>query len=45
MIGDKTFVMVKGPSHLGENFGLEMMHLRFLASSHTSSLSVNGMKK
>ena len=29
MIGDKTFMMVKDPSRLGENFGLEIMHLSF----------------
>lgn len=27
MIEDKTFMMVKGPSCLGENFGLEMMRI------------------
>ena len=44
-MGDKTFVMVNGPSHLGANFGLEITHLRFLASSHTLSPSLNGVKE
>ena len=29
MIGDRTFVIVKGPSRLGVNFGLIMECLRF----------------
>ena len=33
---------MKGPSHLGMNFGLTIEHLRFLASSQTLSLSLNG---
>ena len=45
MIGDRTFVMVKGPSHFGANFGLTTDHLRFLASSQTLSLSLNGEKE
>ena len=36
--------MVKGPSHLGANFGLITDRLRFLASSQTLSLSLNGEK-
>ena len=32
---DKTFVMTKGPSCLGANFGLIMKHFRFRASSQT----------
>ena len=36
--------MVKGPSRLGANFGLMMDCLRFLASSQTLSLSLNGEK-
>ena len=36
--------MVKGPSHLGANFGLITDHLRFLASSQTLSPSLNGEK-
>ena len=44
MIGDSTFVMVKGPSHLGANFGLSIDRLRFLASSQTLSPSLNGEK-
>ena len=38
MIGDKTFIMTKGPSYLGANFGLVMEHLKFQASSQTLSL-------
>ena len=45
MIGDRTFVIVKGPFHLGANFGLTMEHLRFLASSQTLSPSLNGEKE
>ena len=45
MIGDRTFIMVKGPSHLGVNFGLTMEYLRFLASSHILSLSLKGVKE
>ena len=37
VIMDKTFMMVKGSSHLGVNFGLIMDHLRFLASNQTLS--------
>ena len=36
--------MVKGPSRLGANFGLITDRLRFLASSQTLSLSLNGEK-
>ena len=36
-MGDKTFVMVNGPSHLGVNLGLIISHFRFLASSQTLS--------
>ena len=35
--------MVKGPSHLGVNFGSRMFHLRFLASSQTLSLTSKGV--
>ena len=45
MIGDRTFVMVKGPSHLGANFGLTTECLRFLASNQTLSPSLNGEKE
>ena len=45
MIGDRTFVMVKGPSCFGVNFGLTMDRLRFLASSQTPSPSLNGEKE
>ena len=37
-------MMVKGPSRLGANFGLITDRLRFLASSHTLSPSLNGVK-
>ena len=36
-MGDKTLVMVKGPSLLGANFGLAMERLRFCASNQTLS--------
>ena len=45
MIGDRTFVMVKGRSHLGVNFRLIIECLRFLASSQTLSPSLNGEKE
>ena len=44
MIGDRTFVIVKGPSRLGANFGLTTEHLRFLASNQTLSPSLNREK-
>ena len=43
-MGDKTFVIVNGPSLLGANFGLLMRRFRFLASSHTLSPLANGLK-
>ena len=45
MIGDRTFVMVKGPSHFGANFRLTTDRLRFLALSQTLSPSLNGEKE
>ena len=33
--GERTLMIVKGPSHFGVNFGLAIEHLRFLASSPT----------
>ena len=45
MIGDRTLVMVKGPSRFGANFGLMMRCFKFLASSHTLSPSLNGVKE
>ena len=45
MIGDRIFVMVKGPSRLGANFGLITDRLRFLASSQTLSPSLNREKE
>ena len=43
MIGDKTLTIMKGPSHLGVNFGFVMDHLRFLASSQTLSPLAKGV--
>jgi len=43
-MGERTFVMVKGPSCLGVNLGLEMECLRFLASSQTLSPLAKGVK-
>ena len=34
---------MKGPSHLGANFGSGMFHLRFLASSQTLPLTLKGV--
>jgi hypothetical protein len=45
MIGDKTLVMVKGPSCFGANLGFEMRHLRLRASNQTLSPLVNGVKE
>ena len=45
MMGDRTLVMVKGPSRLGVNFRFTMDRLRFLASSYTLSPSLNGVKE
>ena len=44
MIGDKTFVMVNGPSRLGVNFGLMIRCFIFLASSQTLSPLTKGLK-
>ena len=44
MIGDKTFVIVNGPSRLGAIFGLIVRHFRFLASSQTLSPLTKGLK-
>ena len=44
MIGDRTLVMVKGPSLFGANLGLVMEHFRFLASSQTLSPFSKGLK-
>ena len=41
-MGDKTLVMVKGPSLLGVNFRLVMEHFRFCASSQTLSPFLKG---
>ena len=43
MIGDKTLIIVKGPSCLGANFRLVIEHLRFLASSQTLSPLAKGV--
>ena len=45
MTGDRTFVIVKGPSRFGANFGLTTEHLGFLALSQTLSLSLNWEKE
>ena len=42
MMGDKTLVMIKGPSLLGVNFRLVMEHFRFYASSQTLSFFLKG---
>ena len=43
-MGDKTFVIVNGSSLLDVNFGLMMMHFRFLASSQTLCPLTKGLK-
>ena len=43
MIGDKTLVIVKGPSLFGGNFGLVTKHFRFHASNQTFSPFLKGM--
>ena len=43
-MGDKTLVIVKGPSRLGANFGLMIRHFRFRASSQTLSPLTKGLK-
>ena len=45
MMGDRTFVIVKGPSHFWVNLGLLMRHFKFLALSHTLSPSLNRVKE
>ena len=42
-MGDKTLVMVKGPSLLGVNFGLVTEHFKFRASNQTLSPFLKGM--
>ena len=42
-MGDKTLVMVKGPSLFGVNFGLVTEHFKFHASSQTFSPFLKGM--
>jgi len=42
-MGGNTFIMMKGPSRFGANFGFMMEHLRFLASSQTLSPLVKGV--
>ena len=42
MMGDKTLVMVKGPSLLGVNFGLVIECFRFRASNQTLSPFLKG---
>ena len=43
-MGERTLVMVKGPSCFRVNFGLATEHLRFLASSQTLSPLLKGVK-
>ena len=43
-MGERTLMMVKGPSHLEVNLGLVIEHLRFLASSQTLSPLTNEVK-
>jgi len=43
-MGERTLVMVKGPSRFGANFGLVMERFRFLASSQTLSPLLKGVK-
>ena len=42
-MGDKTLVIVQGPSLLGANFGLVIEHFRFRASNQTLSPFLKGM--
>ena len=42
-MGDKTLVMVKGPSFFGVNFGLISECFKFRASSQTFSPFLKGM--
>ena len=44
MIREKTLVIVKDPSLLGVNFGLVIECFRFLASNHTLSSFLKGLK-
>ena len=43
MIGDKTLMIVKGPSRFGANLGFTMERLRFLASNQTLSPLAKGV--
>ena len=43
VMGDKTLVMVKGPSLFGANFGLVTEHFKFRPSSLTFSPFLKGM--
>ena len=43
-MGDKTFVMINGPSLLGVNFGLIIRRFRFLASNQILSPLMKGLK-
>jgi hypothetical protein len=44
VIGDKTSIMVKGPSYLVPSFGEARERQRFLALSQTLSPFVKGLK-
>ena len=42
-MGERTLMIVKGPSRLGANLGFMIEHLRFLASSQTLSPLAKGV--
>ena len=44
MMGERTFMMVNGPSHFGANFGLMICRFRLRASIHTLSPFLNRVK-
>ena len=44
MIGERTLVIMKNPSLLGANFELVIEHFKFLASNHTLSPFLKGLK-
>ena len=43
MMGERTLMIVKGPSCLGANLGFAIEHLRFLASNQTLLPLVKGV--
>ena len=44
VIGERTFIIVNGPSRFGANFGLVTCHFKLQASSQTLSLLEKGEK-